>query len=104
MDLHTDPVALQRGADRLSALAGDLRRMADRLDGLAVDGHRSRPGGVANGCAALVAGLRSDADELSECDWLLRQDRSGTLANETSVREQLADLDRRLRELPGRAW
>jgi hypothetical protein len=101
MDLYTDPVMLAQSADRLCALAGDLTGVADRLDGLAVDQPRARPGGVANRCAALVAGLRSDATELLECEGLLRQDRSALLASETSVLTQMADLDRRLRDLPG---
>jgi len=101
MDLHADPVALQRGADRLGVLAGDVEALADRLDRLAVDGHRARPGGVANRCAALVAALRSDAVDLSECETLLRQDRSGILAGETDVLARLAELDRRLRGLSG---
>jgi hypothetical protein len=101
MDLYTDPATMQSCADRMSALAGDLAGVAARLDRLAVDGSHCRPGGVANRCAALVAGLRSDAEELAECAGLLRQDRSGLLAGETSVLEQMADLDRRLRELSG---
>ena len=94
---------LQQSADRLGALAGELNGVADRLDRLGVDGTRSRPGGVANRCAALIAGLRSDAAELAECEGLLRQDRSGLLAGEASVLEQMTDLDRRLRELSGRS-
>ncbi|HTK63152.1 MAG TPA: hypothetical protein VL595_12270 [Pseudonocardia sp.] len=104
MDLHTDPVTLRLGADRLGMLAADLLELAERLDRLAVDGHRSRPGGVANRCAALVAALRSDAAEVSECEGLLRQDRSGVLAAEAAMLEQMKHLDRRLRDLfgPGR--
>lgn len=92
---------LQQSADRLSALAGELVGVVNRLEGLAVDEPRSRPGGVAGRCAALVAGLRSDAGELLRCEGLLRQDRSELLAGETSVHTQMVDLDRRLRALSG---
>ena len=100
MDLHTDPITLRKSADRLSALAGDLVGVADRLSGLAVDRPRSQPDGVTNRCAALVARLRSDAGELLDCEELLRQDQSRVIAHETSVLAQMTDLDRRPRALP----
>lgn len=102
MDLHTDPGALGNAADRLGTLAVDVRQLAERLDRLAVDGHTSRPGGVANRCAALVMALRSDAADLSDCEDLLRQDRSGVLAAEAAVLAQMKHLDRRLRDMLGR--
>jgi hypothetical protein len=102
MDLHTDPDKLRHGADRLARLAGELVEVARRLDRLAVEGPRS--GGVANRCAALVTALRADAAELSGCEALQRQDRSGLLASESSVLEQMSDLDRRLGEMSGRTW
>jgi hypothetical protein len=102
MDLHADPDILRHGADRLARLAGELTEVAGRLDRLSAEGSRS--GRVANRCAALVTALRADAAELSGCEALLRQDRSGLLAGEASVLEQMSDLDRRLGELSGRAW
>lgn len=101
MDLHADPVSLRRGADRLDALAAQLAAAAVRLDRVADEGPGSGPGGVADRCTALVEALRADAAELSGCAGLLRQDRSGLLAGESSVLEQIAGLDRRLRELSG---
>lgn len=100
MDLDADPAVLRGSAERLSALAGDLVAVADRLDRLAPDG-RSQPGGVADRCAALVAGLRADAAELTACEELLRLDRSRLLATETSALVRVSDVDRCLRELPG---
>jgi hypothetical protein len=100
MDLDADPIVLCGGADRLSALAGDLATVAGRLDRLAPDG-RSHPGGVADRCAALVAALRGDAAELTACEELLRLERSRLLATETSALVRMAEQDRRLRELPG---
>lgn len=98
MDLHADPVALRRGADQLATLAGDLEAMANRIDRLTADGSRSR---LADRCDALVTSLRSDAAQLSACEGLLRQDRSGLLAGETSVLARLTDLDRRLSDRSG---
>lgn len=99
MDVDADPAELQRVAGRLGALSGDVQRVADRLDDLAVGDHGARPGAVAIRCAALVMALRSDAAQMSECEELMRRDRSGLLAGEESVLAQIAGLDRRLREL-----
>jgi len=102
MDLHTDPIMLQRGADSLNVLAAQLACVADRLDRLGLDGPRSRAGGAADRRAALIAALRADATELSGCETLLRADRTDLLAGEVSVLEQMTDLDRRLSESSGR--
>ncbi|MDQ2707785.1 MAG: hypothetical protein M3Z25_09185 [Actinomycetota bacterium] len=101
MDINVDLDSLLHSADRLSALAGDLMAAAHRLSGVVGAERRSRPGSLAQRCAGLGAGLRSDAAELLECTGLLRQDRAGLLAGEASALAAVADPDRLLGELPG---
>jgi hypothetical protein len=84
VDIDADPVILERGADRLTALAGDLMAAAHRLRGVSDEG-RSRSGSLAQRCAGLGAGLRSDAAELLECARLLREDRAGLLAADAAA-------------------
>ena len=89
---------LEHGADRLTALAGDLMAAAHRLCGVG-DERRSRPGSLAQLCAGLGAGLRSDAAELLECARLLRQDRAGLLAADAAALAAVSAL-----HTPEQAW
>lgn len=92
MDIDTDPGVLQRAADQLTALAGDLLAAAHRLDELGGDGVRPRGDRLARRCADLGAGLRTDAAEVLECARLLREDRAALLAGEAGALEVLTGV------------
>jgi hypothetical protein len=82
MDIDADPAGLQWDARRLGEVAADLHAAAHRLTSATGRGRGRPPGGMAEHCAALAAGIRADAAELVECAERLRGHRAGLLAAE----------------------
>ncbi len=99
MEIDADPTELRRGADRLTALAGDLLAAANRLDGLLADDRPRGSARVTDRCARLVVGLRAQAAALLECADLLRAERVGLLLGEAEAVRALRRV-RRPAELP----